>query len=425
MTVVRQAAVWMEGVVNCTVSNVRLMSVAGNGIFLSHAAVGITLANVSIESAGETGIAIVGSKERTTGLHSFAHPRHCTVSGALIQDTGQIVKGSAGIYIARSADITVKDSLIRRVPRSCITVADGWAGGHVFEYNDLREGVRESDDHGPFNSWGRERFHPMTWWWQTGAAWRPNPPTNIPVWRGAVPAYVPAGAVQLDVLRPIRLHHNRIEAYPPPGPPVDQIGVDLDGGSSHYHVEKNLVLGSTIKIGSLGDILNVTNNIFVNDQYGLGLHYWLLMQNNSASVTKNILFWSNSTPSATNTGIPTAHPARPRRCAGLGYRCADLPALADNNLFFAQHEAQCVFFIPKSTHSPPHGNGTLVEWRAATGLDMHSMWGVDPLFVDPGKGDFRLSEGSPAALVLGIANISFVGPRQPPGPRWHTSMHYK
>ena len=82
-----------------------------------------------IDGAGETGIAIVGSKERSTGLGTVAFPRRCIVSNSTIQDIGQVVKGSAGVYIARAADITVADTAVRRVPRSCITLADGWAGG--------------------------------------------------------------------------------------------------------------------------------------------------------------------------------------------------------------------------------------------------------------------------------------------------------
>ena len=45
---------------------------------------------------------------------------------------------------------------------------------------------------------------------------------------------------------------------------------------------------------------------------------------------------------------------------------------------------------------------TLEEWRAL-GFDQHSVY-ADPLFVDSGKGDYRLKPDSPA-LSLGFKNF--------------------
>ena len=54
---------------------------------------------------------------------------------------------------------------------------------------------------------------------------------------------------------------------------------------------------------------------------------------------------------------------------------------------------------------------TLASWQA-TGHDVHSIVGKDPLFVDPSARDFRLQPGSPAR-TLGIHSIdtSTVGPQ--------------
>ncbi len=46
---------------------------------------------------------------------------------------------------------------------------------------------------------------------------------------------------------------------------------------------------------------------------------------------------------------------------------------------------------------------TLDQWRARYGFDKASLT-VDPLFVDPAKGDYRVREGSPA-LALGFVNV--------------------
>ena len=230
-----------------------------------------------IDGAGETGIAIVGSKERSTGLGTVAFPRRCIVSNSTIQDIGQVVKGSAGVYIARAADITVADTAVRRVPRSCITLADGWAGGaplpsslssgldvlffrvsstdacvdraYLRASRSPRRSARNQrprasqaspiataeslsayprQRQGPFNAWGRERFWPETFFWQSD--WGPmtppySPGSNIPGWKGPSPGYVAAGAVALDTLRPITIRNSRIEQYPLDSAKLERAGL--------------------------------------------------------------------------------------------------------------------------------------------------------------------------------------------------------
>ena len=95
MSISRQGALWMEGVVNCSASNLTFDRVQGNAVFISHAATNVRLDRCFVDGAGETGIAIVGSKERSTGLGTVAFPRKCVVSNSVIQDIGQVVKGSA------------------------------------------------------------------------------------------------------------------------------------------------------------------------------------------------------------------------------------------------------------------------------------------------------------------------------------------
>ena len=186
---------------------------------------------------------------------------------------------------------------------------------------------------GPFNAWGRERFWPETFFWQSD--WGPwtapySPGSNIPGWKGPSPGYVAAGAVALDTLRPITIRNSRIEQYPLDSAkleraglgPSDIIAVDLDGGSSNFHVYQNLVFGSTVKVGSLGDLTNITNNIFVQDETGLGVHYWLLMEENQNRVERNILYWPNQTAN--------------KICAHLGGTDAQGPAFADRNVYFGK-----------------------------------------------------------------------------------------
>ena len=57
--------------------------------------------------------------------------------------------------------ITVSHNSIYDTPRAGINVSEGTWGGHIIEFNDVFDTVKETGDHGSFNSWGRDRFwHP-------------------------------------------------------------------------------------------------------------------------------------------------------------------------------------------------------------------------------------------------------------------------
>ena len=58
-------------------------------------------------------------------------------------------------------DIKVSHNTIYDVPRAGINISEGTWGGHIIGYNDVFNTVKESGDHGSFNSWGRDRYwHP-------------------------------------------------------------------------------------------------------------------------------------------------------------------------------------------------------------------------------------------------------------------------
>ena len=87
--------------------------------------------------------------------------------------------------------------------------------------------------------------------------------------------------------------------------------------------------------------------------------------------------------------------------------------MSDYNVYYSSDGVQCDFQYPPDVVNPK--NLTLTQWQNVTTLDKHSLYGVDPLFVDVLNDDFRLKAKSPAAQ-LGIANISSVGPRSLVGP---------
>lgn len=137
--------------------------------------------------------------------------------------------------------ITVSHNSIYDTPRAGINVSEGTWGGHIIEFNDVFDTVKETGDHGSFNSWGRDRF------------WHPH--------RQVMDSLVNAEAslILADVTSPIVLRYNRFRC--------DRgWDIDLDDGSGNYHIYNNLCLNGGIKLRE-GFYRVVENNIIVNNSF--------------------------------------------------------------------------------------------------------------------------------------------------------------
>jgi hypothetical protein len=224
-------------------------------------------------NAGGNGVAFVGdpaaARSALTGYESaqnFAnidpapgpktdnYPKDCMVDDCLIQGTGCVEKQTAGIEIDLAQDITVRHCSIYDVSRAGVNIGDGCWGGHVIEWCDVFDTVKETGDHGAFNSWGRDRY------WNA---------------KGVPPEKLPAFAL-LDVVKPITLRFNRWRCD-------HGWDVDLDDGSSNYDIHDNLFLNGGLKLRE-GYCRKVSNNIAVNN--ALHPHVWF--PNSGDVVTGNI-----------------------------------------------------------------------------------------------------------------------------------------
>ena len=98
------------------------------------------------------------SFDRTPGPKTDNYPADCLVDDCLIYLTGRVEKQTAPVQIELSQGITVRHCSLYDVPRAGINIGDGCWGGHVIEFCDIFDTVKETGDHGSFNSWGRDRF---------------------------------------------------------------------------------------------------------------------------------------------------------------------------------------------------------------------------------------------------------------------------
>ena len=273
----RGAAVFIENAERCRIEDCEFTGLGGNAIFLSRHIDDCVVKGNYIHQIGASAVCIVGDTSTVrSGVFKYEHsvpyelmdkvpgpknefyPRQCLVEDNLIHDIGLIEKQVAGVQIQVARGINVRHNTIYRVPRAAINIGDGSFGGHVIEYNDAFATVLETSDHGAFNSWGRDRFwHPSYEKMSSMVAEHPE-------------------LILLDALFTTYIRYNRFRCD-------HGWDIDLDDGSSNFHIYGNVCLHGGIKLRE-GFNRVVENNILINNT----LHPLLWFQNCGDIVRRNV-----------------------------------------------------------------------------------------------------------------------------------------
>jgi hypothetical protein len=283
-TIYRGGAVCFNGAEDCAIEDSFIDQVGGNAVFVNNYNRRIAIRGMQIARAGANGICFIGDPQaarsplfnyhqvqpldridRTPGPKSNNYPADCLVEDCLIYLTGRVEKQTAGVQIDLAQSITVRQCSIYDMPRAGINIGSGCWGGHLIEFCDVFDTVKETGDHGSFNSWGRDRF------------WRPNI-REVNEWVKQAPE-LPL----LDVVNPIVLANNRWRCD-------HGWDIDLDDGSSHYVITNNLCLNGGIKLRE-GYARVVENNILVNN--GGHPHVWYAA---SEDIFRRNIVWTDYQP---------------------------------------------------------------------------------------------------------------------------------
>jgi len=280
----RGGAIFFNGAEDCALEDSFIDQVGGNAVFVNNYNRRITIRGTQIAKAGANGICFVGDPraarsplfnydqvqsleriDRAPGPKSSNYPADCFVDDCLIYSTGRVEKQTAGVEIDLAQNITVRHCSIYDVPRAGINIGDGCWGGHVIEFCDVFDTVKETGDHGSFNSWGRDRF------------WRPNV-SEVNLWVKQAPE-LPT----LDAVKPVLLANNRWRCD-------HGWDIDLDDGSSNYEIRNNLCLRGGIK-NREGFRRIVENNILVDGGYDP--HVWYA---ESGDIFRRNIVWTAYRP---------------------------------------------------------------------------------------------------------------------------------
>jgi len=274
----RGGAILFEGAEQCSIQDCFLHNLGGNAVFVSNYNRNIRISGSHFTNVGAGAICFVGSPnavrspsfeygqsvaldvmDRGFGPKTNEYPANCTVHDNLIHTIGLFEKQITGIQLSMCRTITISHNSIYDVPRAGINISEGTWGGHIIEFNDIFDTVKETGDHGSFNSWGRDRY------------WHPNYGTMASIAENN-PQLLLADAISTTVIRNNRFRCDR------------GWDIDLDDGSTNYHIYNNLCLNGGIKLRE-GFYRVVENNILINNTFHP--HVWF---NNSGDVfARNIV----------------------------------------------------------------------------------------------------------------------------------------
>ena len=269
-TIYRGGAVLYDGAVNCSLKNCTLNNLGGNAVFFNNYNRSCEVSGCLISEIGASAFCFVGDPnavrspsfeywqfvplnqiDRTPGPKTNNYPAQCKVYNNLMFNLGVVEKQSAGVELSMCQSITVSHNTIYDVPRAGINVSEGTWGGHIIEYNDVFNTVKESGDHGSFNSWGRDRY------------WHPDKRVLDSIVENNYDLAL------ADVVKPIIIQNNRMRCD-------HGWDIDLDDGSSNYIIRNNLCLNGGIKLRE-GVNRTVENNIMINNTFHP--HVWFKNSN--------------------------------------------------------------------------------------------------------------------------------------------------
>jgi len=156
----RGGTFFIENAHDITLSNNLFDQVGGNALFLSNYVENSTIIYNEFVWPGDSAVAAVGSSQAIDGTHNTQPVNNLIVNNHM-HEIGVFGKQTSCYIQSLAYKTTLKDNVCYNGPRAGINFNDGFGGGNLVEGNLVFNMVRETEDHGPFNSWDRQPY--VTW----------------------------------------------------------------------------------------------------------------------------------------------------------------------------------------------------------------------------------------------------------------------
>jgi hypothetical protein len=150
----RTGAIRIEGAEGVAVTNSLFWRVDGAAVSINGYARDTVVDSNEFAWLGESAVASWG---RTQGADATAmqQPLRTRMTGNICREIGHYEKQVSCYFAAVSGQAYIADNIFYNMPRAGVNFNDDATGGSLLTRNLMWNTCRESQDHGPFNSWGR------------------------------------------------------------------------------------------------------------------------------------------------------------------------------------------------------------------------------------------------------------------------------
>lgn len=363
-----------RGTENCVIEQCHFAHSGGGAIRMDLHAMKNKVAGNHIEHLGGSGILLSGYGPGTKDVN-----RNNLVYNNHIHHTGRIYSHSPGIMIWQSGENRVANNLIHHTPYTGLIVSGCMTDFFARSGRELTRTIRWHEV-GVRSKKTRQEARPFLHTHDNLIEC--NEIHHAMEELGDGNAIYIRGAGSGNVIRRNYIHHLVT-------PMLMQAAIRTDGGQRDTLIAENIIYKCTAQ-GIILKLNNRAENNIIADIIAPPRGYYLSVREGpltGASIKRNIFYSSNREIRFIDELPPgKGRPAEDRRGRALA-RSAD--AETDYNIYYCTADRTL--------------GVEMLEKQQNDGVDMHSQ-AVDPLFVNPEKGDFRLKPNSPA-LKMGIVPI--------------------
>ena len=366
---------------NCTIEDCRFANSGSGAIRVDLHGQNNKITGNVIEQMGGAGILLCGYGPGTKDVN-----KNNLVYNNHIHHIGRIYTHSPGILVWQSGDNRVANNLIHNTPYTAIILSGCMTDFFAKKGRELGRTIRRHEVVDLPKKLTLDAVRPYLH--TRDNMIESNEIHHAMETMGDGNAIYIRGAGAGNVIRRNYIHHLV-------APMIMQAAIRTDGGQMDTLITENLVYKCTSQ-GILSKLNNSVENNIVADIIAPPRGYYLSLREGpltGATIQRNILY-SSSTECKFIDELP----------AGKGRTSEDRRGRA----LAKASDADTDFNIYYCAADPKVGE-QMLEKEQADGVDKNSL-AIDPLFVDPANGDFRLQPNSPA-LKLGIKplDLSNVG----------------
>jgi hypothetical protein len=156
-SVARVGALTVEGAAGLTLRGLNFTRLDGNAVSINGWNRDINIVGCEFAWLGESAVASWGRADGADARRG-TQPLRTNMSGCVCREIGLIEKQNSCYFGALSGSATIADNIFYNMPRAAVCFEDDALGGSIVTRNLVFNTCRESQDHGPFNSWGRVPF---------------------------------------------------------------------------------------------------------------------------------------------------------------------------------------------------------------------------------------------------------------------------